>query len=142
MNPTINALVAGEHAADLRRAAERDRRDAEQDRRAAPRRHANPRGSRDASPFTIELRLLGSDEAHVVRRLAALDDAPELEGQALVALIGGEAVAALSLEDRRVVANPFVRTSDAVSLLRLRAAQLPKARRRSPRRLHLVRSQA
>ena len=66
----------------------------------------------------------------MVRRLAALDDAPVLEGQSLLALIDGEAVAALSLEDGRVVSNPFVRTEDAVALLNLRAEHLKGVSRR------------
>lgn len=52
-----------------------------------------------------------------------------------MALVDGEAVAATSLSDGRVVANPFVRTADTVTLLSLRAAQLAErpARRRLPR---------
>jgi len=91
------------------------------------------RGSSDICVSDIELRLLGAHEAYLVRRLAALDDAPELEGQILVALVGGQAVAALSVRGRRVVANPFIPTSDAVALLRLRAAQLSNGRRRASR---------
>jgi hypothetical protein len=89
-----------------------------------------PDDSGDLYAAAIELRLLGTHEAHLVRRLAALDDARELDGQVLVALIGGQAVAALSLRDQRIVANPFVLTSDAVALLRLRAAQLSNGSRR------------
>lgn len=81
---------------------------------------------------TIELRPAHPDEADVVRWLAQLDDAPMLSGEVLLAVVDGEAVAALSLQDGRVVANPFVRTEDAVALLRLRAShlsRLPLARR-------------
>jgi hypothetical protein len=92
-----------------------------------------------AQPIAIELRLLGAREDHLARRLAALDDAPELEGQILAALIGGQAVAALSLSDGRVVANPFVPTSEAVALLQLRAAQLSANGRRRRRRRSLPR---
>lgn len=80
----------------------------------------------------VELRRAAPDEAGVVRRLAALDDARELAGPVLLALLDDEAVAALSLRDGRVVANPFVATADAVALLRLRAAQPPAPRRRRP----------
>ena len=73
---------------------------------------------------TVALRLAGSDEGHMVRRLAALDDQPALEGPVLLALVDGEAVAALSLHDRRVVANPFLFTRDLVQLLRLRAEHI------------------
>jgi hypothetical protein len=61
-----------------------------------------------------------TDDA-ALRHLAALDSARPLRGPRLVAEIGGAPVAALSLEDGRVVADPFVRTAEAVELLRLRA---------------------
>jgi hypothetical protein len=86
-------------------------------------------------PVAIELRLLGAHEGHLARRLAALDDAPGLEGEVLVALIGGRAVAALSLADRRVVADPFIPTTEPVALLQLRAAQLSAT---GPRRVRRV----
>jgi hypothetical protein len=85
---------------------------------------------------TIELRFAYPDDDGTVHRLAALDDAPELPGRIMLALIDGQAVAALSLEDRRVVANPFVPTSKAVELLRVRAEHLAPARRR--RRLRRI----
>jgi hypothetical protein len=107
---SIDAIAADEHRADLRRAAE-------EWRRGSTRRPAVSQAA------TIALRLARSDETHLVRRLAALDDAPVLDGQALLALIDGEAVAALSLRDGRVVADPFLLTEEAVSLLRLRAKQ-------------------
>ena len=84
---------------------------------------------------TLALRIARDDEAFMVRRLAALDDAPPLKGEVLLALVDGEPVAATSLGDGRVVANPFVRTAETVRLLSMRAAQLsePPARRRLPR---------
>jgi hypothetical protein len=81
---------------------------------------------------TLALRVARDDEAPTVRRLAALDDAPPLKGEVLLALVDGEAVAATSLGDGRVVANPFVRTAETVRLLSLRASQL--AERPAPRR--------
>lgn len=117
----IHAIAAAEHQADLMRAAEEWRRGSAS---SASRRPAGvPR-------TTVALRLAQPDEAQVVRRLAALDDAPALEGESLLALIDGEAVAALSLEDGRVVSNPFVRTQGAVALLRLRAEHVKGASRR------------
>jgi hypothetical protein len=73
---------------------------------------------------TLALRVADADEAPVVRRLAALDDSPPLDGDVLLALVDGEAVAAVSLHDGRVVANPFRPTADTVTLLSLRASQL------------------
>ena len=109
MTSTLNALAAQEHIHDLEREARR-----------AHKHEAEP----DVSPGAIELRLARADESHVLHRLAALDDAPDVDGEALVALIDGEAIAALSLSDRRVVANPFVRTDHAVTLLRIQADHL------------------
>ncbi len=114
----INSLLAREHADDLRRAAERGR--------------SASSCAEVKAPTALELRLLRPDEARAARRLAALDDAPELEGQILLALIDGVAVAALSLCDRRVVANPFVSTADEVALLRMRAELMTSVR--APRR--------
>ena len=82
---------------------------------------------------TLALRRAGPDETDVVRRIADLDDAPTLDGDVLLALIDGEPVAALSLSDGRSVADPFVPTTDALALLRLRASHLSswgRARRR------------
>jgi hypothetical protein len=127
---SMNALAAREHRADLRRAAERRRRGS-----ISP----PPSSSTQGHTPTVALRLAHRDEADLVRRLAAVDDAPMLDGQVLLALIDGEAVAALSLRDGRVVANPFVLTQEAVALLRLRAKHLsgasPRRRLRAIRRL-------
>jgi hypothetical protein len=110
MSTSLNALVAREHLADMRRVAER--------------RREIPSSPRDGYAPRVELRLAGVDEADVVRRLAALDDARELEGPVMLALLDGDAVAGLSLRDDRVVANPFVHSREAVALLRLRAEHL------------------
>ena len=73
---------------------------------------------------TLALRVADDHDALAVRRLAALDDAPPLQGEVLLALVDGEAVAAASLSDGRVVANPFLPTAETVTLLSLRASQL------------------
>jgi hypothetical protein len=123
MITSISSLAAKEHVADLRRVAER--------RRLIPG-TPRPSVSAPANAPALALRLATADDGHVVRDLAALDDAPALEGQVLLALIDGEAVAALSLDDGRVVANPFELTEAAVVLLRLRAQHVSgkRARRR------------
>ncbi len=112
MTSTMTAYVAREHTLDLRRAAR-------------ARVTASPSVVAELAP--IELRLAHGAEAHVITRLAELDDAAELEGPVLLALIDGRAQAGLSLRDGRVVANPFVSTKEAVDLLRLRAARLTSA---------------
>ncbi len=110
MTSSITAPLAREHAADLRRVAARAR--------------LTTSSSTGAKVAPIELRTAHAAEAHVVARLAALDDAPELEGRVLLALVDGEAQAGLSLHDGRIVGNPFVSTSEAVALLGVRAAAL------------------
>jgi hypothetical protein len=72
----------------------------------------------------VSLRVAHADESEVVRWIAQLDDSPAPSEPVLLALVDGEAVAARSLSDGRVVANPFRRTADAVALLDIRAAQL------------------
>jgi hypothetical protein len=90
----------------------------------------------NSNDHTLALRFADDDDAPAVGRLAALDDAPPLRGEVLLALVDGEAVAARSLSDGRVVANPFMRTADTVTLLSLRAAQIsPRPARRRLARL-------
>lgn len=64
-----------------------------------------------------------TDES-TLRRLAALDSTRPLRGRALVAEVDGRAVAAIGLADGRVVADPFVHTSEVVELLKVRAERM------------------
>lgn len=112
MTPHLNIQIARERAADLERARAR----------------CSLAGFGDSAiltdPAAIAIRFAHPDEADAVRRLAILDEAHELEGDVLLALVDGKPVAALSLADGRSVATPFALTQDAVSLLRLRAKHL------------------
>jgi hypothetical protein len=113
MITVLAEIAASEHRADLRRAAD-------QWARAA---------TAEAPDTTrVELRHARRNDDVIVWRLAALDEQPALDGPVLLAFVNGSAVAALALEDRRVVADPFVATTEAVSLLRLRAEQLATGR--------------
>jgi hypothetical protein len=125
MNAPLNAVMAQEHVSDLTRAAAR----------------YNEVPSRPLwrSGPVVELRPARADDDHAVRDLAALDDARPLEGPVLLAVVGGQAVAAIALDDERVVANPFVPTAHAVSLLRLRARHLSHVSPRRRRRIRLPR---
>lgn len=114
MNSSLSALIATEHISDLQHEA----RVAHQIRRAAA------EVPTPAPTAIVALRAAGADERDVARRLAELDSAPELHGQMLFALVDGRAVAALSLSDGRIVADPFADTEPAVALLRLRERQL------------------
>jgi len=81
----------------------------------------------------ISIRSAYPDDADALRRLAALDSAPLPEAPVLVADLGGELHAALSLSDGAVVADPFAPTADLVVLLEVQAAQLRQPRRRRSR---------
>jgi len=89
---------------------------------------------------TISIRPSRPDDAVALHRLAALDSAEPLDGAAIVAQVDGEPVAALSLRDGRVVADPFRRTAEVVTLLRIRAERLDRregVRARVPLRARL-----
>ena len=77
---------------------------------------------------TIAIRPAAADEAADVRRLAYLDSQRPLRGEVLLALQDAIPVAAVSLEDGRVVADPFRKTADLVELLRMRAESLETSR--------------
>ena len=125
MTTTLNALAASEHVQDLQRQADRWR--------------SRDTGADFGPAASVELRLARQDDAWALHRLAELDDAAELDGEVMLALIDGVAIAALSLEDRRVVANPFVPTKNAVELLRMHADHLFGRRERRRRLRHIPR---
>jgi alpha-beta hydrolase superfamily lysophospholipase len=84
-----------------------------------------------------ELRIRAAVEADMraVVRLARLDSSRPPVGTILVGEDAGEIVAALSVEDGAVVADPFRATAPVVTMLRLRAEQLSEGRDRGrPRR--------
>ena len=80
----------------------------------------------------LSIRRAAADDRGAVAHLAALDSAPEPQGDVLLAEVGGEPWAALSLESGHAVADPFRRSGDVVALLRARAAQERRPRRRRP----------
>ena len=75
-----------------------------------------------SEPITI--RAAHGGDGAAVARLAALDSAEAPGGELLLAEVGGELRAALSLHDGAVIADPFRRTAELVRLLRLRAELL------------------
>ena len=74
------------------------------------------------SPVTV--RLATANDGPVLVRVADLDSASMPAAPLLVGERGVQVVAALSLRDGAVVADPFVPTADIVALLRLRARQI------------------
>jgi len=90
----------------------------------------------DDSP-ALTLRYAVSADTEALDRLAQLDSAHAPRGIVLVAEVGGEVWAAISLDDPRVaIADPFRPTGELVALLTERARQLRRSqreRRRLPR---------
>ena len=63
-------------------------------------------------------------DAPTLRHLAELDSQKPFAGPALIAENGGVAVAAISLFDERVIADPFERTTVVTQLLQMRLRAL------------------
>ena len=80
---------------------------------------------------SLALRYARPADAAAVADLAAME-AVVLHEPVMVAAHGERVVAALSVHDGTVAADPFARTADAVALLRLRAVQ--ERRSAAPRR--------
>jgi hypothetical protein len=79
----------------------------------------------DGQGFTI--RFSYPDDETALRRLAALDSQAILAAPALVAEVGDELWAAVSLGgEPRAIADPFRPTTELVALLRERAQQLTR----------------
>jgi hypothetical protein len=83
---------------------------------------------------SVTIRHIGPGDVEALRRLSAMDSKREPSGEILVADVGGELWAAISVDDRHTVADPFRPTGELVSLLDARARQLRDGgRRRAPR---------
>jgi hypothetical protein len=124
ISAALHWLLASGRAEDLRRSAASDVRS----RLPAP-----PPASDRAS--TVTLRFAFPDDEVALWRLAVLDSSKPLTGTVLLAEVGGELRAALSLGDGRVIADPFRSTTDLITLLRARAKQLEAAPGSGRRRL-------
>ena len=99
-------------------------RTSEMQRHVAARRRAPADPPPASAGPTVTLRLAGPDDARSLWWLAELDSAPPLLEPALIGEAAGRLVAALSLADGRVIANPYEHTVAVVELLRARARQL------------------
>lgn len=114
MHPaTLWSLAADAHTDELRR-------------RAAETRRAEPAPSveRGRAAESVVIRLATPEDAPALARLEELDSKPLGDGAALVAEIGGRAVAALAVESGQRIADPFLFTADILRLLDVRAGQL------------------
>jgi len=77
-----------------------------------------------STPHDVTIRYATERDAPALARLAALDSQPLPEGVLLVAQVGDELWAALSVTADGAVADPFRRSADALALLEARARQL------------------
>ena len=81
----------------------------------------------DQAERTVVIRWAAEADRGALADLAALDSARPLAGEALVALVDDEPWAAVSIDDGRVIADPFRPSADAAELLRIRARHLREA---------------
>jgi hypothetical protein len=64
------------------------------------------------------------DDAPALRELADLDSQSPIGGEALIGGIDGRPAAAISLAERRVIADPFQFTGELSEMLKMRARSL------------------
>jgi hypothetical protein len=83
----------------------------------------------------LVLRPATSVDSAALERLAQLDSARPLTGEVMLAYVGGDVRAALSLETGRAVADPFYPSGELVQLLRAAAGNGSSRRRRRTSRL-------
>ena len=89
--------------------------------------------------MNLTIRYATAADQFAVRRLAVLDSASPPTGDVLLAEVGNELWAALSIDTGVAVADPFRPSGDMVDLLRLRADGLEgQARGRGRARAHLL----
>jgi len=84
---------------------------------------------------TIAMRAATTEtDERIVHKLALLDSATDPAGPVVIALVDGRPVAAASLVDGHVVADPFQPTADVVELLQARVAASARTAARPRRR--------
>jgi hypothetical protein len=73
---------------------------------------------------TLTIRRADAADTGALLRLAALDSADPMTGEALLAEVGDELWAAIEIDSGTAIADPFRPSADLVDLLRLRVALL------------------
>jgi hypothetical protein len=73
---------------------------------------------------TLTIRRATADDAFALRRLATIDSAYPPTGEVLLAEMGNELWAAVSVDTGAAVADPFRPSADLVELLRFRARRM------------------
>jgi hypothetical protein len=97
------------------------------------------------SSTTYVIRGATVNDARALERLAALDSQRRLRGRIVVGEIDGRIAAAVSVDDGRVVADPFQHTGNLVTHLRMRARgilaaeRMPHTRDRARRSIRITR---
>jgi hypothetical protein len=99
-------------------------------------------GALPASDRPLTIRIATPEDADALRRLAELDSSAPISGRALLAELDGDLIAAASLENDAVIADPFTPSAYAVRLLTMRRHQLTRPGRRPSRDLWLRRRPA
>ena len=82
-----------------------------------------------APSAALTIRHVAPSDVEPLRRLAVLDSSRVPTGEVLVADVGGELWAAISVDDRHTIADPFRPAHPLVALLKERARQLRRAER-------------
>jgi hypothetical protein len=90
------------------------------------------------SDASLTIRFAAPDDEATLTRLADLDSSRAPRGAVLVAEVGDETWAALSLDDGHAVSDPFRPSAEAVWMLTERARQLKTERRGRMQRLPRV----
>ncbi|WP_445147802.1 hypothetical protein [Baekduia sp. Peel2402] len=85
------------------------------------------------STSTILLQQATSADDAALRDLAQLDSARPLARPAVLAIVDGRLIAAASVSDERIIADPFADTTQAVRMLRLRLTEISARRHGNPR---------
>ena len=105
-------------------------------RRLAGKRRASLTARPAPGAQDVSIRRLDEADAEAVDRVAGRDSSARPAGDLLGAEIGGELIAAVSIQTGDVVADPVTRPEAARALLLLRAAQLRESRTHGGRRGH------
>jgi hypothetical protein len=82
----------------------------------------------------VVVRLATQADQRSLDRLAQLDSTTRPAGDTVIGELQGRPVAAVSLNDGRAIADPFLPTAEIVALVRLRAEQLAFVAGHPPRR--------
>jgi hypothetical protein len=73
---------------------------------------------------TYVIRLASEEDVRALWQLAQLDSRRPPGGNVLIGEIDGEPAAAISLDDNRLISDPFQQTAQLTQLLHMRAASL------------------